>query len=79
MGQLNCETALPAPEKLRLTDGKLRLERYTDALVSRPHAGSTRNFRSQADCLVAGDKDLLSLGTFRKTAIVSPAAYLEFQ
>jgi putative PIN family toxin of toxin-antitoxin system len=33
----------------------------------------------QADYLVAGDKDLLSLGKFGKTIIVSPAVYLEFQ
>jgi len=36
-------------------------------------------WKAQADYLVAGDKDLLSLGTFRGTAIISPAAYLEFQ
>jgi len=33
-------------------------------------------WRAQADYLVAGDKDLLSLGVFRGTRIVSPAAYL---
>lgn len=36
-------------------------------------------WKAQADYLVAGDKDLLSLGTFGRTLIVSPAAYLEFQ
>jgi len=36
-------------------------------------------WKAQADYLVAGDKDLLILGTFRKTAIISPAAYSEFQ
>jgi len=36
-------------------------------------------WKAQADYLVAGDKDLLSLGTFGGTVIVSPAAYLEFQ
>jgi putative PIN family toxin of toxin-antitoxin system len=34
-------------------------------------------WRARADYLVAGDKDLLSLGMFRGTAIVSPAMYLE--
>ncbi len=33
--------------------------------------------KAEADLIVAGDKDLLSLGHFRKTRIVSPAAYLE--
>jgi len=33
--------------------------------------------KAQAECLVAGDKDLLSPGRFRNTAIVSPAAYLD--
>lgn len=32
--------------------------------------------KAEADLIVAGDKDLLSLGQFRKTRIVSPAAYL---
>lgn len=36
-------------------------------------------WKAQADYLVAGDKDLLSLGTFGRTLIVSPAGYLEFQ
>lgn len=36
-------------------------------------------WKAHADYLVAGDKDLLSLGRFKNTAIVSPAAYLEFQ
>lgn len=35
--------------------------------------------KAQADYLVAGDKDLLSLGKLGKTKIISPAAYLEFQ
>lgn len=35
--------------------------------------------KTQADYLVAGDKDLLSLGSFGKIAIVSPVVYLEFQ
>lgn len=34
-------------------------------------------WRARADYLVAGDKDLLSLGMFRGTAIVSPSMYLE--
>lgn len=36
-------------------------------------------WKAQADCLVAGDKDLLSLGRFEKTLILSPAAYLKFR
>ena len=34
-------------------------------------------WKAQADYLVAGDKDLLSLGAFGGTMIISPAAYLE--
>lgn len=34
-------------------------------------------WRADAFYLVAGDKDLLSLGTFKGTAIITPAAYLE--
>lgn len=34
-------------------------------------------WKSGADLLVAGDKDLLSLRTFRETRIISPAAYLD--
>ena len=33
-------------------------------------------WRAQANYLVAGDKDLLSLGAFRGTRILSPTAYL---
>jgi putative PIN family toxin of toxin-antitoxin system len=36
-------------------------------------------WKAQADYLVAGDKDLLSLGRFGGTVIISPADYLEFQ
>jgi putative PIN family toxin of toxin-antitoxin system len=36
-------------------------------------------WKAQADYLVAGDKDLLSLGAFGGTMIISPAAYLELQ
>lgn len=36
-------------------------------------------WKAQADYLVAGDKDLLSLGAFGKTTIISPAAYLQLQ
>jgi uncharacterized protein len=36
-------------------------------------------WKARANYLVAGDKDLLSLGTFGEIAIISPAAYLEFQ
>ena len=31
----------------------------------------------QADLLVTGDQDLLALGTFHNTAIMTPASYLE--
>lgn len=34
-------------------------------------------WRAGADYLVAGDKDLLSLGTFRGTSIITPAIYLK--
>lgn len=34
-------------------------------------------WKAGADYLVAGDKDLLSLGEFRGTAIVSPSAYVK--
>jgi putative PIN family toxin of toxin-antitoxin system len=35
-------------------------------------------WKARADCLIAGDKDLLILGpSFRGIAIVSPAVYLE--
>lgn len=34
-------------------------------------------WKAGADYLVAGDKDLLSMGAFRGTAIVSPSMYLE--
>lgn len=33
-------------------------------------------WRSQADYLVAGDRDLLSLGRFERAAIIQPATYL---
>lgn len=33
-------------------------------------------WRARADYLVAGDKDLLILGAFRGTAIITPAAYV---
>lgn len=34
-------------------------------------------WKAKADYLVAGDKDLLSLGAFGQTLIISPAAYLD--
>lgn len=34
-------------------------------------------WRAEADSLVAGDKDLLALGKYGRTAIIPPAAYLE--
>jgi putative PIN family toxin of toxin-antitoxin system len=34
-------------------------------------------WKAQADYLVAGDKDLFSVGSFHGTVIISPAAYLE--
>lgn len=34
-------------------------------------------WRAEADYLVAGDKDLLALGKYGRTAIIPPAAYLE--
>ncbi|MGB8261104.1 MAG: putative toxin-antitoxin system toxin component, PIN family [Terracidiphilus sp.] len=34
-------------------------------------------WRAEADYLIAGDRDLLSLGRFGKSAIVTPAAYLQ--
>jgi uncharacterized protein len=34
-------------------------------------------WKAQAAYLVAGDKDLLTLGKFRDVTIISPAAYLE--
>lgn len=34
-------------------------------------------WKAGADYLVAGDKDLLSIGVFRGTAIVSPSEYVE--
>jgi predicted nucleic acid-binding protein len=33
--------------------------------------------RTKADVLVAGDKDLLVLGTYKGTRILTPAQYLE--
>jgi predicted nucleic acid-binding protein len=33
--------------------------------------------RAKADVLVAGDKDLLVLGTYKGTRILTPAQYLE--
>lgn len=33
--------------------------------------------RAAADCLVTGDKDLLTLGTFGKTKIMTPRAFLD--
>jgi predicted nucleic acid-binding protein len=35
-------------------------------------------YRAKADCLVAGDKDLLALGKYGHTAIIPPAEYLEY-
>jgi uncharacterized protein len=32
--------------------------------------------KAKADCIVAGDKDLLTLGQFRNIRILSPTAYL---
>lgn len=40
------------------------------------HAILETAWKADAEYLVAGDKDLLSLGRFRKTFLVSPAAYL---
>lgn len=34
-------------------------------------------WEARAGYLVAGDRDLLSLGSFRRTRIISPAAYLK--
>lgn len=34
-------------------------------------------WKARAGCLVAGDRDLLSLGAFRGTQIISPAAYVK--
>ena len=34
-------------------------------------------WKARAELLVAGDKDLLSLGAFRNTKILSPAAYMK--
>jgi predicted nucleic acid-binding protein len=34
-------------------------------------------WRVEADYLVAGDKDLLALGKYGRTAIIPPATYLE--
>ena len=35
-------------------------------------------WRAEADCLVAGDKDLLALGKYGRTAIIPPAEYLKY-
>jgi len=34
--------------------------------------------RAEADCLVAGDKDLLALSKYGRTAIIPPAEYLKY-
>jgi len=34
--------------------------------------------RSKAELLIAGDKDLLVLGTFKSTRIITPAEYLSY-
>lgn len=36
-------------------------------------------WKGRADYLIAGDKDLLALGSFRKTIIISPVAYIRLQ
>jgi predicted nucleic acid-binding protein len=34
--------------------------------------------RSKADLLIAGDKDLLVLGSYKSTRIITPAEYLSY-
>jgi predicted nucleic acid-binding protein len=50
---------------------------WISALQFARHRGTPTRALEKADVLVAGDKDLLVLGIYKGTRILTPAQYLE--